>query len=61
MCNPTQGPSEDKRSALMVAVVREDLALPAASLGWVDGQRQQLVDCLTKSHGEVDLLRKSLR
>ena len=58
---PTSGPRQDLRCAVDVAVVRESLRLPATSLRWVDGAKQQITDALTKRLGNADLLRAILR
>ena len=58
--NETVGPSEDRRSALGLAVVREDLSRPRMFLRWVDG-KAQVADALTKLHGNGDLLRAVCR
>ena len=50
------GPNEDKRSAVDLAIIREDLSRPQMFLVWVDG-KAQVADALTKLHGSGDLLR----
>eukprot|EP00975_Prorocentrum_lima_P002071 449164-Prorocentrum_lima.AAC.1 len=61
LVNPTSGPSQDKRCAIDVAIVRSALRLPSTVMKWVDGAKQQITDALTKSHGNADLLRAVLR
>ena len=54
--NETVGPSEDRRSAVDLAIIREDLSKPQMFLRWVDG-KAQVADSLTELHGDGDLLR----
>ena len=54
--NETTGPSEDRKSAIDLAIVKEDLQRPRMFLLWVDG-KAQVADALTKLHGDGDLLR----
>ena len=56
----TVGPSEDRRSAIDLAIIREDLFRPQMFLRWVDG-KAQVADALTKLHGDGDLLRAVCR
>ena len=56
----TIGSSEDKRSAIDLEIIREDLSRPQMFLRWVDG-KAQLADALTKLHGDGDLLRAVCR
>ena len=56
----TVGQSEDRRGAIDVAVIREDLSRPQMFLRWVDG-KAQVADALTKLHGDGDLLRAVCR
>ena len=49
--NETVGPSEDRRSAFDLAIIREDLSRPQMFLRWVDG-KAQVADALTKLHGD---------
>ena len=58
--NETVGPSEDRRSAVDLAITREDLRRPRMFLRWVDG-KAQVADALTKLHGDGDLLRAVYR
>ena len=58
--NETVGPSEDRRSAIDLAIIREDLSRPQMFLRWVDG-KAQVADALTKLHGDGDLLRAACR
>ena len=58
--NETIGPSEDRRSAIDLAIIREDLPRPQMFLRWGDG-KAQVADALTKLHGDGDLLSKLLR
>ena len=54
--NETIVPSEDRRSAIDLAIMREDLSRPHMFLRWVDG-KAQVADALAKLHGDGDLLR----
>ena len=54
--NETIGPSEDTRSAIDLAIIREDQSRPQMFLRWVEG-KAQVADALTKLHGDGDLLR----
>ena len=56
----TIGHSEDRRSAVDLAIIREDLSRPQMFLRWVDGNAQ-VGDALTKLHGDGDLLRAVCR
>ena len=56
----TTGPPEDRRSALEVALVRQDLQRPGIQLRWCDS-KAQLADPLTKSRGDADLLRATCK
>ena len=58
--NETIGASEDRRSAVDLAIIREDLSRPHMFLRWVDG-KAQVADALTKLHGDGDLLRAVCR
>ena len=58
--NETVGPSEDRRSAIDLAIIREDLSRPQMFLRWVDG-KAQVADALTKLHGDGDSLRAVCR
>ena len=58
--NETVGPSEDRRGAIDLAIIREDLRKPQMFLRWVD-EKAQVVDALTKLHGDGDLLRAVCR
>ena len=58
--NETIGSSEDRRSAIDLAIIREDLSRPQMFLRWVDGKAQE-ADALTKLHGGGDLLRAVCR
>ena len=58
--NETIGPSEDRRSAIDLAIIRVDLRRPRMFLRWVDG-KVQVADALTKLHGDGDLLRDVCR
>ena len=58
--NETVGPSEDRRSAIDLAIIREDLSRPQMFLRWVEG-KAQVVDALTELHGDGDLLRAVCR
>ena len=54
------GLNEDRRSAIDLAINREDLSRPQMFLRWVDG-KAQVADALTKLHGDGDLLRAVCR
>ena len=56
----TIGPSEDRRSAIDLAIIREDLSRPQMFLRWVGG-KAQVADALTMLHGYGDLLRAVCR
>ena len=56
----TTGPGEDRRTALDIAVMRDDLARGDIALRWV-GTKAQLADTLSKSRGDSDMLRAVLR
>ena len=58
--NDTVGPSEDRRGAIDLAIIREDLSRPQIFLRWVD-EKAQVADALTKLHVEGDLLRAVCR
>ena len=58
--NETIGPSEDRRSAIDLAIIREDLSRPQMFFRWFDG-KAQVADALTKLHGDGDLLRAVCR
>ena len=58
--NETVGPSEDRRTAIDLAIIREDRSRPQMFLRWVDG-KAQVADVLTKLHGDGDLLRAVCR
>ena len=58
--NETIGPSEDRRSAIDLAFIREDPSRPQRFLRWVDG-KAHIADSLTKLHGDGDLLRAVCR
>ena len=58
--NETIGSSEDRRSAIGLAIIREDLSRPQVFLRWIDG-KAQVADALTKLHGDGDLLRAVCR
>ena len=58
--NETVGPSEDRRSAIDLAIIREDLSRPQMFSRWVDA-KAQVADALTKLHGDGDLLRAVCR
>ena len=53
--NETTGHSEDRRSAMDLAIIREDLQRPRMFLRWVDG-KAQVPDALAKLYGDGDLL-----
>ena len=58
--NETIGPSEDRRIAIVLAIIREDLSRQQVFLRWVNG-KAQVADALTKLHGDGDLLRTVCR
>ena len=41
--NETIGPSEDRRSAIDLAIIREDLSRPHLFLRWVDGKAPEIM------------------
>ena len=49
-------PSDDRRSAIDLAIIRETLSRPRMFLRWIDG-KAQVADALTRLHGNGDLLR----
>ena len=49
-------PSEDRRSAIDLAIIRGNLSRPRMFLRWIDG-KAQIADALTRLHGNGDLLR----
>ena len=53
--NDTVGPSEDRRGAIDLAIIREDLSRPQMFLRWVD-EKAQVADALTKLHVEGDFV-----
>ena len=56
----TIGPSEDRRSAIDLAIIREDPSRPQRFLRCFDG-KAHIADALTKLHGDGDLLRAVCR
>ena len=48
--------SEDRKSAIDLAIITEDLQRPRMFVRWVDG-KAQVADALTKLHGDGDLSR----
>ena len=58
--NETISPSEDRRSAMDLAIIRENLSRPQLFLRWIDG-KAQVADALTKFHHHGDLLRAVCR
>ena len=54
--NGTVSPSEDRRSAIDVAIIRENLSRPRMFWRCIDG-KAQVADALTSLHGNGDLLR----
>ena len=58
--NETISPSEDRRSAIDLAIIWENLSRPQMFLRWIDG-KAQVADALTKLHGDGDLLRAVCR
>ena len=52
----TVSSTEDKRSAIDLAIIRENLSRPRMFLRWIDG-KAQVADALTRFHGNGDLLR----
>ena len=58
--NETIGPSEDKRSAIDLTIIREDLRRPRMFLRWANG-KAQAADALAKLHSDGDLLRAVCR
>ena len=49
----TVGPSEDRRRAIDLTIIRKDLSRPRMFLRWVDG-KAQVAHVLTKLHGDGD-------
>ena len=47
---------EDRRSAIDLAIIRENLSRPRMFLRWIDG-KAQIADALTRLHGNGDSLR----
>ena len=60
MRNETISPNEDRRSAIDLAIIRENLSRPQMFLRWIDGEAQ-VADVLTKLRGNGDLLRAVCR
>ena len=58
--NETIGPSKDRRRAIDLVIIREDLRRPRMFLRWVDG-KTQVADALTQLHGDGDLLQAVCR
>ena len=58
--NETTGPAEDRRTAIELSIVREDLSRPGCHLRCVDA-KSQVADTLTKLRGDSDLLRGTCR
>ena len=56
LCSGSVSPSEDRRSAIDLAIIRENLSGPRMFLRWIDG-KVQVADALTRLHSDVDLLR----
>ena len=56
----TTSPSEDRRSAIDLAIIRDNLSRPRMFLRWIDG-KAQVADALTRLHGNGDLLRAVCR
>ena len=52
--NDTIGPRENRRSAMDLVIIRQDLSRPQMFLRSVDG-KAQVADTLTKLHGDGDL------
>ena len=46
-------PSEDRRSAIDLAIIRDNLSRPRTFLRWIDG-KAQVADALTRLHGYGD-------
>ena len=55
--NDAIGPSEDRRSAIDMAIIREDLSRPQMFLRWIYGKAQVADALTTKFHGDGDLFR----
>ena len=58
--NETTGPSEGRRGAIDLTIIREDLSRPQMFLRCFDG-KAQVADALTNLHGDGDLLRAVCR
>ena len=58
--NETIGRSEDRRRAIDLAIIREEVSKPQMFLFWVDG-KAKIANVLTKLHGEGYLLRAVCR
>ena len=52
----TVSPSEDRRSVIGLAIIRENLSRPRMFLRWIDG-KAQVADAPARLHGNGDLLR----
>jgi len=59
--NLSGGPSKDRRTALDVAIIREELQRNQATIRWIDGKKLQITDSLTKKNGNADLLRSIIK
>ena len=53
-------PNEDRRSAIDLAIIKEDLQRPWMFMRWVDG-KAQVAHGLTKLHADGDLLLAGFR
>ena len=56
LCSGTVSPSEDRRSAIDLAIILENLSRPRMFLRWID-DKAQVADAPTRLHGNGDLLR----
>ena len=52
----TISPSEDRRSAIDLTIIRENLSRPRMFLRWIDG-KAHMADALTRLHGNCPLIR----
>ena len=53
-CSGSVSPSEDRRSAIDLAIIRENLSRPRMFLRWIDG-KAQVADAPTRLHGNADM------
>ena len=58
--NISGGVTKDRRTAIDMAILKEELDESKAMVRWIDGKRHQVTDPLTKKNGNADLLRAIL-